>query len=122
MIVTLKYLEGADNTVLDYTGLGLDIEFPNKSGISAVGEDLIDFSELDISSIDEGNITSDEVQNEIFRLFDSFLIDNKNIMELIANKLSNRVTKKISKGSRKIYGNQNCWRKINKWSHKLSNY
>ena len=27
---------GADNTVLDYTGLGLDIEFPNKSGISAV--------------------------------------------------------------------------------------
>ena len=34
---------GADNTVLDYTGLGLDIEFPNKSGISAVGEDLIKF-------------------------------------------------------------------------------
>ena len=48
---------GADNTVLDYTGLGLDIEFPNKSGISAVGEDLIDFSELDIRSIDEGNLT-----------------------------------------------------------------
>ena len=72
---------GADNTVLDYTGLGLDIEFPNKSGISAVGEDLIDFSELDIRSIDEVNLTSDEVQNKIFRLFDSFLIDNKHIME-----------------------------------------
>ena len=84
---------GADNTVLDYTGLGLDIEFPNKSGISAEGEDLIDFSELDIRSVDEGNLTSDKVQNEIFRLFDSFLIHNKNIMELIANKLSNRVTK-----------------------------
>ena len=65
--------------MLHYTGLGLDIEFPNKSGISAVGEDLIDFSELDIRSIDEGNTTSDEVQNEIFRLFDSFLVDNKNI-------------------------------------------
>ena len=99
---------GADNTVLDYMGLGLDIEFPNKSGISAVGEDLIDFSELDIRSIDEGNITLDEVQNEIFRLFDSFLIDNKNIMELIANKLSNRVTKNFQKDSRKVNGNQNC--------------
>ena len=95
---------GADNTVLDYTGLGLDIEFPNKSGISAVGEDLIDFSELDIRSIDEGNITSDEVQNEIFRLFDSFLIDNKNIMELIANKLSNRVTKNFQKEAGKLMG------------------
>ena len=95
---------GADNTVLDYTGLGLDIEFPNKSGISAVGEDLIDFSELDIRSIDKGNITSDEVQNEIFRLFDSFLIDNKNIMELIANKLSNRVTKNFQKEAGKFMG------------------
>ena len=112
---------GADKTVLDYTGLGLDIEFPNKSGISAVGEDLIDFSELDIRSIDEGNITSDEVQNKIFRLFDSFLIDNKNIMELIANKLSNRVTKNFQKEA------GNLWelklpKKINKWSHKLLNY
>ena len=89
----IEVTRGADNTVLDYTGLGLDVEFPNKSGISAVGEDLIDFSELDIRSIDEGNITSDEVQNDIFRLFDSLLIDNKNIMELIANKWSNRVTK-----------------------------
>ena len=88
---------GADNTVLDYTGLGLDIEFPNKSGISAVGEDLINFSELDIRPTDEDNITLDEVQSEIFRLFDSFLIDNKNIMELIANKLSNRVTKTFNR-------------------------
>ena len=56
MIVTLNVPRGADNTVLDYTWLGLDIEFPNKSGISAVGEDLIDLSELDIRSIDEGNI------------------------------------------------------------------
>ena len=95
---------GADNTVLDYTGLGLDIEVPNKSGISAVGEDLINFSELDIRSIDEGNITSDKVQNEIFRLFDSFLIDNKNIMELIANKLSNRVTKNFQKEAGKLMG------------------
>ena len=71
--------------MLDYTGLGLDIEFSSKSGISAVGEDLIDFSELDIRSIDKGNIISDEVQNKIFRLFDSFLIDNKNIMELCSN-------------------------------------
>ena len=93
---------GADKTVLDYTGLGLDIEFLNKSGISAVGEDLIDFSELDIRSIDKVNITSDEVQNEIFRLFDSFLIDNKNIMELIANKLSNRVTKNFQKEAGKL--------------------
>ena len=83
----------ADNTVLHYTGLGLDIEFTNKSGISAVGEDLINFSELDIRPTEEDNITLDEVQSEIFRLFDSFLIDNKNIMELIVNKLSNRVTK-----------------------------
>ena len=102
---------GADNFVLDYTGLGLDIEFPNKSGISVVGEGLINFSELDIRSIDKGNITSDKVQNEIFRLFDSFLIDNKNIMELIANKLSNRVTKNFQKDSRKVNGNQNCWGK-----------
>ena len=95
---------GADNTVLDYTGLGLDIEFPSKSDISAVGEDLIDFSELDIRSIDEGNITPDKVQNEIFRLFDSFLIDNKNIMELIANKLSNRVNKYFQKEAGKFMG------------------
>ena len=93
---------GADNTVLDYTGLGLDVEFPSRLGISAVGEDLIDFSELDIRTIDEGNVTSDEVQNEIFRLFDSFLIDNKNIMELIANKLSNRVTKNFQKEAGKF--------------------
>ena len=106
---------GADNTVLDYTGLGLDIEFPNKSGISAVGEDLINFSELDIRPIDKDNITLDEVQSEIFRLFDSFLIDNKNIMELIANKLSNRVTKTFKR-------KPNLLRKINKWSHKLLNY
>ena len=90
--------------MLDYTRLGLDIEFPNKSGISAVREDLIDFSELDIRYIDEGNVTSDEVQNEIFRLFDSFLIDNKNIMELIANKLSNRVTKNFQKEAGKLMG------------------
>ena len=95
---------GADNTVLDYTGLGLDVEFPSKSGISAVGEDLIDFSELDIRIIDEGNITSDEVQNKIFRLFDRFLIDNKNVMELIANKLSNRVTKNFQKEAGKFMG------------------
>ena len=95
---------GADNTVLDYTGLGLDVEFPSRSGISAVGEDLIDFSELDIRTIDKGNVTSDEVQNEIFRLFDSFLIDNKNIMELIANKLSNRVTKNFQKEAGKFMG------------------
>ena len=95
---------GADKTVLDYTGLGLDIEFPNKSGISAVGEDLIDFSELDIRSIDKGNIISDEVQNTIFRLFDSFLMDNKNIMELIANKLSKRVTKNFQKEAGKLMG------------------
>ena len=90
--------------MLDYTGLGLDIEFPNKSGISAVGEDLIDFSDLDIRSIDAGNLTSDEVQNEIFRLFDSFLIDNKNIMELIANNLSNRVTKNLQKEAGNFMG------------------
>ena len=90
--------------MLDYTGLGLDVEFPNKSGISAVGEDLIDFSELDIRSIDKGNITSDKVQNKIFRLFDSFLIDNKNIMELIANKLRNRVTKNFQKEAGKFMG------------------
>ena len=90
--------------MLDYTGLGLDIEFPNKSGISAVGEDLIDFSELVIRSIDEGNVTLDKVQSEIFRLFDSFLIDNKNIMELIANKLSNRVTKNFQKEAGKLMG------------------
>ena len=95
---------GADNTVLDYTGLGLDVEFPSKSGISAVGEDLIDFPELDIRTIDKGNITSDKVQNETFRLFDSFLIDNKNIMELIANKLSNRVTKTFQKEAGKFMG------------------
>ena len=92
--------------MLDYTGLGLDIEFPNKSGISAVGEDLINFSELDIRPIDEDNITLDEVQNEIFRLFDSFLIDNKNIMELIANKLSNRVTKNFQKETKIAEENQ----------------
>ena len=97
---------GADNTVLDYTGLGLDIEFPNKSGISAVGEDLIDFSELDIRPIDKDNITLDEVQSKIFRLFDSFLIDNKNIMELIANKLSNRVTKNFQKETKIAEENQ----------------
>ena len=83
--------------MLDCTELGLEVEFPNKleleAGTSAAGRDLIDLSELDIGAIDEGSITSDEVQNEIFRLFDDFLIDNKNIMELIANKLSNRVTK-----------------------------
>ena len=95
---------GADNTVLDYTGLGLDIEFPNKSGISAVGEDLINFSELDIRSIDESNVTLDKVQNEIFRLFDSFLIENKNIMELIANKLSNWITKIFQKEAGKLMG------------------
>ena len=92
--------------MLDYTGLGLDIEFPNKSGISAVGEDLINFSELDIRHIDEDNITLDEVQSEIFRLFDSFLIDNKNIMELIANKLSNRVTKNFQKETKIAEENQ----------------
>ena len=100
----IEVTQGADNTVLDYTGLGLDIEFPNNSGISAVGEDLVNFSELDFRSIDEGNITSDEVQNEIFRLFDSFLIDNKNIMELIANKLSNRVTRNFQKEAGKLMG------------------
>ena len=36
----------ADNIVLDYTGL--DVEFPDKSGILVVGEDLIDLSESDI--------------------------------------------------------------------------
>ena len=97
---------GADNTVLDYTGLGLDIEFPNKSGISAVGEDLINFPELDIRPTDEDNITLDEVQSEIFRMFDSFLIDNKNIMELIANKLSNRVTKNFQRETKIAEENQ----------------
>ena len=97
---------GADNTVLDYTGLGLDIEFPNKSGISAVGEDLINFPELDIRPTDKDNITLDEVQSEIFRLFDSFLIDNKNIMELIANKLSKRVTKNFQKETKIAEENQ----------------
>ena len=95
---------GADTTVLDYTRLGLDVEFPDKSGISAVGEDLIDLSELDIRTIGKGNVTSDKVQNEIFRLFDSFLIDNKNIMELIANKLSNRATKNFQKEAGKLMG------------------
>ena len=97
---------GADNTVLDYTRLGLDIEFPNKSGISAVGEDLINFSELDIRPIDKDNITLDEVQSEIFRLFDSFLMDNKNIMELIANKLSKKVTKIFQKETKIAEENQ----------------
>ena len=69
-----------------------------------VGEDLIDLSELDIRTIDKGNITSDEVQNKIFRLYDGFLIDNKNIMELIANKLSNRVTKNFQKEAGKFMG------------------
>ena len=93
--------------MLDYTGLGLDIEFPNKSAISGVGEDLINFSELDIRPIDKDNVTLDEVQSRIFRLFDSFLIDNKNIMELIANKLSNRVTKNFQRKPKLL-------RKINK--------
>ena len=92
--------------MLDYAGLGLDIEFPNKSGISAVGEDLINFSELDIRSLDKDNITLYEVQNEIFRLFDSFLIDNKNIMDLIANKLSNRVNKNFQKETKIAEENQ----------------
>ena len=100
--------------MLHYTGLGLDIEFPNKSGISAVGEDLIDFSELDIRSIDEGNTTSDEVQNEIFRLFDSFLVDNKNIMELIANKLSNSELLKIFKMKQENLLEPKLPKKINK--------
>ena len=82
---------------------------------------MIDFSELDIRSIDEGNITSDKVQNEIFRLFDSFLIDNKNIMELIANRLSNRITK-IFKRKQESLWEPKLLRKINKLSHKLSNY
>ena len=99
--------------MLDYTGLGLDIEFPNKSGISAVGEDLIDFSELDIRSIDECNITLDKVQSKIFRLFDSFLIDNKNIMELIANNLSNRVTKIFKKKQENLW-EPKLLKKINK--------
>ena len=90
--------------MLDYTGLGLDIEFPNKSGISAVGEDLINFSELDIRPTDEDNITLDKVQSEIFRLFDSFL--NRNIMELIVNKLSKRVTKNFQKETKTAEENQ----------------
>ena len=65
---------------------------------------MINFSELDFRSIDKGNITSDEAQNKIFRLFDSFLIDNKNIMELIANMLSNRVTKNFQKEAGKLMG------------------
>ena len=92
--------------MLDYTGLGLDIEFPNKSGISAVGEDLINFPELDIRPTDEDNLTLDEVQSEIFRLFDNFLIDNENIMELIANKLSNRVTKNFQRETKIAEENQ----------------
>ena len=52
--------------------------------------------------IDRGRIFVTEVQNEIFRLFDSFLKDNKNIMELIANKLSNRVTKNFQKEAGKF--------------------
>ena len=104
---------GADNTVLDYTELGLDIEFPSRLGISVVGEDLIDLSELDIRTIDEGNITSDEVQNEIFRLFDSFLIDNKNIMELIANKLRIELLN-ISKRKQENLWEPKLLKKINK--------
>ena len=84
--------------------MGLDIEFPDKSGISVVGEDLIDLSELDIGTIDRDNITLEEIQNKIFRLFDSFLIDNKNIMEIIANKLSNRITKNFQKEAGKLMG------------------
>ena len=90
--------------MLDYTGLSLEVEFPNKSGVSAAGRDLIDLSELDVGTVDEGSITSDEVQNKIFRLFDDFLIDNKNIMELIANKLSNRLTKNFQKEAGKLMG------------------
>ena len=97
---------GADNTVLDYTGLGLDIEFPNKSGISAVEEDLISFPESDTRPTDEHRTTLDEIQSEIFRLFDSFLIDNENIMELIANKLSNRVTKNFQRENKIAEQNQ----------------
>ena len=67
---------------------------------------MVDFSELDIRSIDKGNVTSDKVQSEIFRLFDSFLIDNQNIMELIANKLSNRVTKNFQKETKIAEKNQ----------------
>ena len=97
---------GADNTVLDFTGLGLDIEFPNKSGISAVGEDLINFPELDIRPTEKHRTTLDKVQSEIFRLFDSFLIDNENIMELIGNKLSNRVTKNFQRETKIAEENQ----------------
>ena len=46
--------------MLDYTGLDLDIEFPDKSGNLVAGRDLIDISELDIANVDKGNITSDE--------------------------------------------------------------
>ena len=48
----------------------------------------------------------DEIQSEIFRLFDSFLIDNENIMELIANKLSNRVTKNFQRENKIAEQNQ----------------
>ena len=50
--------------MLDYTGLGLEVEFPDKlkAGTSAAGRDFIDLSELDVGDIDEGSITSDEVQ------------------------------------------------------------
>ena len=67
MLVTLKYPEELIITVLDYTGLGLDIEFPNKSGISAVEEDLISFPELDTRPTDEHRTTLDEIQSEIFK-------------------------------------------------------
>ena len=40
------------------------------------------------------------------RLFDSFLIDNENIMELIANKLSNRVTKNFQRENKIAEENQ----------------
>ena len=80
--------------------------FPNRLETNAVGtdRDLIDLSELDIRSKGEGSIISDEACNEIFNLLDDFLIDNKNIMELIANKLCSRVTQNFQKEAGKLVG------------------
>ena len=88
----MKLPRAADTSLIDYTGLGIDVVFPDRidTSVITIKRDLIDLSELEIrllKSVDERSLTTENTSNKI-KLLDKFLPDN-DIMETSNEKLGN---------------------------------
>ena len=108
--------QAAEQTTTDYTGISIDIPLIDKENVSGgfeiANKELINFSlskletpietEKLLSTDDTGTVP--DVASEISKLFDEFLTNNPEVMDILVDTISKNINENFAKDAHKLLG------------------